>query len=141
MTSALSIFVGCVFMGLSILHVYWMFGGEWGKAAAIPYDGSRPLFTPRTFSTFAVALLLAFASVIIIGLSGGALAVLPEWMYRWGGWSIGLVFLLRSIGEFRWVGFFKKKKGTPFARWDTMLFSPLCLVLAVFIFMILIFEP
>ncbi|MCY9514339.1 DUF3995 domain-containing protein [Paenibacillus apiarius] len=141
MTSVLSTFAGCIFTGLSILHLYWMFGGKWGKAAAIPCNGSRPLFTPSTFSTFIVALLLAAAAVIAFGLSGGMNVILPAWMYRWGGWSIGIVFLLRSIGEFRWVGFFKKKKGTAFARWDSMLFSPLCLLLAISVITVLVFEP
>jgi hypothetical protein len=40
---------------------------------------------------------------------------------------MGLVFLVRAVGEFKLVGFFKRVRGTSFARWDTWLFSPLCL--------------
>jgi hypothetical protein len=33
--------------------------------------------------------------------------------------------------EFRLVGFFKRVRGTAFARWDTAFFSPLCLALSL----------
>jgi hypothetical protein len=44
---------------------------------------------------------------------------------------LGAVFVLRAIGERKLVGFFKRVRGTAFARWDTWLFSPLCLALGV----------
>lgn len=53
----------------------------------------------------------------------------PEWLFLFGGWVLGGIFLLRTIGDLKWVGFFKKQKGTLFATWDTMLNSPLCLLL------------
>ena len=37
----------------------------------------------------------------------------------------------RGIGDFRYVGFFKRVKGSLFATRDTYLYSPLCMVLAV----------
>jgi hypothetical protein len=36
----------------------------------------------------------------------------------------------RAIGEFKYVGFFKRVRGSRFARRDTLLYSPLCLWLA-----------
>lgn len=56
---------------------------------------------------------------------------LPEWMVSTGGWMIALVFFIRTIGDFHWVGICKKKKGTLFAHWDTRLYSPLCLFIAI----------
>ena len=44
---------------------------------------------------------------------------------------LGLVFVLRAIGNLRTFGFFKTVTGTPFADWDTWLYSPLCLLLAL----------
>ena len=38
--------------------------------------------------------------------------------------------LMRAIGDFRYVGFFKRVRGSRFARMDTTLYSPLCLALA-----------
>jgi hypothetical protein len=45
---------------------------------------------------------------------------------RCGVWGLALVFMLRAVGNLRTFGFFKTVTGTPFARWDTWLYSPLC---------------
>ena len=37
----------------------------------------------------------------------------------------------RAIGEFRYVGFFKRVVGSRFATLDTFVYSPLCLALAI----------
>ncbi|MHA7965352.1 DUF3995 domain-containing protein [Paenibacillus sp. CAU 1782] len=66
-------------------------------------------------------------------LLGGAVERLlfPDWLFSFGGWLLGSLFRIRAIGDLKWVGFFKKRKGTLFAKWDTALFSPLCLLLGV----------
>ena len=48
-----------------------------------------------------------------------------------GVWALSLIFLLRAVGNLRSFGFFKTVKGTPFGQWDTWLYSPLCLLLAL----------
>ncbi|WP_423856182.1 DUF3995 domain-containing protein [Acidithiobacillus ferrianus] len=40
------------------------------------------------------------------------------------------------MGDFRLVGFFKTVTGTRFARLDSTVFSPLCLAMAIGIFVI-----
>jgi hypothetical protein len=50
---------------------------------------------------------------------------------RYGSWFIPVVFLLRAVGEFRYVGFFKKIKNTSFAKMDSQYYSPLCLAVGV----------
>ena len=47
-------------------------------------------------------------------------------LVHWAAIAAGVVFLLRAVGEFRYVGFFKRRHGTRFATLDTWLFSPLC---------------
>ena len=50
---------------------------------------------------------------------------------RWTrGAALALGLLARAIGDFGYVGFFKRKGGDPFARLDTRVYSPLCLLLA-----------
>jgi hypothetical protein len=44
---------------------------------------------------------------------------------------LALVFAVRAVGDFRYVGFFKALGDEPFRSWDTWLFSPLCLAIAV----------
>jgi hypothetical protein len=46
-------------------------------------------------------------------------------------WGIPIVFMLRAIGDFKYIGFFKQVKGTGFASLDTLFFSPLCLFIAL----------
>lgn len=120
-----------VLFSLSLLHLYWMFGGGWGYLAAIPTDGNgKRLFTPGPGATFVVAVglglfactNLAFAGWMRIGLSAGAIRLAMT--------MISLIFLVRSIGNFRYVGFFKSFKTSRFARMDTRVYSPLCLALA-----------
>jgi len=41
------------------------------------------------------------------------------------------IFLLRAIGDFNYVGFFKKIKDTNFGKMDSKYYSPLCLVIAI----------
>ena len=57
---------------------------------------------------------------------------LPEWIMKYGSWIIPIIFLLRAIGEFKYVGFFKSVKKTDFGKLDTKFFSPLCLIIGIF---------
>ena len=67
-------------------------------------------------------------------------AFVPSWIFYSGTWVISLLFLLRTIGDFRYVGFFKSVTDTNFARWDTILFSPLCLFIGIVAFLISYYE-
>jgi hypothetical protein len=49
---------------------------------------------------------------------------------------IAALFLLRAIGDFKYVGFFKSVSQTDFARLDSLLFTPLCLLIAIAAFLI-----
>jgi hypothetical protein len=42
-----------------------------------------------------------------------------------------VVFGARVVGDLRWFGLFKRMKGTPFAWWDSWLYTPLFLLLAL----------
>jgi hypothetical protein len=44
---------------------------------------------------------------------------------------LAVLFGGRAIGERRYVGFFKRVRGTTFAWWDTRVFSPLCAALSL----------
>lgn len=122
-----------ILIALSLLHLYWMFGGRWGIAAAIPEVEDKPLFRPPPLVIFLVAASLFTAALLVLGRTDPGMSFLPPWLYRWGTWSLAAVLFLRAIGDFRIAGFFKRVTGTRFAQWDTWLFSPLCLALALMI--------
>jgi hypothetical protein len=56
---------------------------------------------------------------------------LPVRVLSWSCYALALGLVARAVGEFKYVGFFKRVRGSRFARLDTLLYSPLCLLLAV----------
>jgi len=112
---------------LSAIHVYWAFGGKAGTTAVVPIVDGKPLITPSTGPTLVVAMLLAIAACLVIG---SALGWEPDLIFRVGSAGVGVVLLARAIGDRRYSGFLKRVRGTPFARRDTLLYSPLCLLLS-----------
>ena len=86
---------------------------------------------PGLYECFVVALgLLGFGIFSLIKVRI-ILFHLPGWLLKYGLWIIAALFLLRAIGEFKYVGFFKKVNTTKFAKMDTKYYSPLCLFIAI----------
>ncbi len=115
------------------VHVYWAAGGKAGKAAAIPTADGRPVIKPSALSTMTVAVGLC-AMATMVALRTGWLDV-PELprdgsIVKIATWLIAAVFAVRAIGDFRYVGFFKRIRDSRFARLDTFAYSPLCAFLA-----------
>ena len=122
---------------LGALHVYWACGGRFGSAAAVPVregeSGSSPVFVPGKTATLIVAFLLwgvAYALSVQSGLIVDLLGFEPR-IYLYLCAVSGGVFTLRSIGDFRYVGWFKTVRGTRFATMDQLLYTPICLLLAI----------
>lgn len=61
---------------------------------------------------------------------------LPDFIMNSFGWIISGIFFIRAIGDFKYVGFTKKIRDTEFAKLDTLIYSKLCLVIAILGFMI-----
>jgi hypothetical protein len=115
---------------LGLIHVYWTAAGASGRSVALPERDGRPLFQPSRGGTLAVgAGLLAGALTLLTRVGVVRLPVPAAWP-GWGSWMLASLFALRAIGEFRYVGLFKRVTDTPFGRWDTWLFTPLCMVIA-----------
>jgi hypothetical protein len=119
-----------ILLVLAGLHVYWAAGGAWGAGAAVPAREGRPLFRPTRAGTVAVAVLLLLGAATLSGRLGLFGRQEPSWLFGAGAWVLAGVFLARSVGDFRWIGFFKRHGGTRFAVLDSVLYSPLCLGLA-----------
>lgn len=120
-----------VFAGLSLVHIYWLFGGRGGRLAAIPEIDGKPVFQPSALVMLMVAIGLALCAVVIAGTAGMLALPLPQTVLAWLARALAVVLLLRAIGDFRLVGFFKRSHNSRFARLDTAVYSPLCLVLAI----------
>lgn len=116
-----------VALGAAALHVYWAFGGRWGKAAAIPTkaDG-EPAFRPGPLLTAAVA----GALLVLAGLQGWVASGAAPNVARALTWCAVAVLALRAVGDGKSVGFTKSSHATAFERSDDQLFTPLVVLLA-----------
>lgn len=133
MTTIISIILFLIFLFLSSIHIYWGFGGRWGKDAIIPTknDNNTKVMMPGLLPTFIVAFGLLGFGLFILVKSGLINFNFPMWLDNYGLWIIASVFILRVIGEFNYVGFFKKIKHTKFGQHDTKFYSPLCLTIGI----------
>ncbi|MEC4113793.1 DUF3995 domain-containing protein [Myroides pelagicus] len=111
-----------IFLFLSGIHIYWAFGGRWGVEAVLPSKDGVKKLTPSPVGTLVVASGLAFFS--------GVSAIELE-SYQWMYLVVGIVFGLRVIGDFRYVGLFRRVKDSVFAEKDTVIFIPLCVYLSL----------
>jgi Protein of unknown function (DUF3995) len=136
MLTVLAIVLIATFAFLAAVHVYWAFGGRFAKVAAIPELRGSPSFVPGRITTLLVACCL-FACAALIGAATGFIdAPVPAIVIQWGCFGLALLLLLRAIGDFRLVGFFKTVRGSRFAWLDSALYSPLCVALAVGVFLV-----
>ena len=136
----ISISVSLIFFFLSLLHFYWVCGGEAWSQKAIPEINGKPAFIPSKFITVIVALALAACGLAALALGFSPQLHITLLQYAiYIGWILAGIFFIRAIGDFNLVGFFKKIKGSEFAKYDTFLYSPLCLALS-FVFSTLAYN-
>ena len=132
----LSLILILLFAALSVIHVYWLIRGPRSMPAVIPTRDGKPAFIPSRLATFLVATGLLCCAGLVAALSGWIRIQVPPGQLTLLGDAIAGAFLLRAIGDFRLLGFFKRVRGTKFALLDTVLYSPLCLGIAAGVFWI-----
>jgi hypothetical protein len=128
----LSILLSLILICLGIIHFNWVIGGKYGFSESLPTkeNGERVLNPKKIDSAIVGIGLIAFGLFYTLQLDLINYN-LPEWTLKYVGWIIPAIFILRSIGEFKYIGFFKRIKQTDFGKLDTKFFSPLCLVIGV----------
>ena len=108
---------------LCALHLYWGFGGRWSQDKVVPTRDGLPVVKITAVSCLSAAwIFFLLAAVPVVSMKPG----LRKWLLI----GMAVIFFGRAIGEFRYLGFFKSVRGTPFAFWDTRLYSPLNLLAA-----------
>ncbi|MBZ9669830.1 DUF3995 domain-containing protein [Mesorhizobium sp. ES1-3] len=131
----LAFILSFVLLLITALHVYWGIGGIWpGRDAAscahavVGFRGVDEMPTP--FASFAVAACLGLATLWPLALIGFFASPFPKEGLAATSMLIGLVFLGRGIAGFtpRWRRLAPQQ---PFARLDTILYSPLCLLIGL----------
>ena len=129
--TAAGVALATVFGLLALLHVAWAFGLLSTGGGAIPQVQGKPAFVPGRAATLAVAAALLAAALVSLAQAGLILTDWPRWIPRAGAIGLGCIMVLRAIGDFRLIGFFKSVRGTEFATLDSWAYSPLCLALGV----------
>ena len=119
------------FFLLGLWHFYMAFAPSSGKAGAVPTVEGKPLFVPSTGATVAVGVVLLLFAGLVAATSGIVSLGLPRPLLSWLSYGLALGLLARALGEFKYVGFFKRIRGSRFARLDTYVYSPACLLLSI----------
>jgi hypothetical protein len=95
----------------------------------VPSVNGEPVFTPGPIGTFLVAIVLfGFAGVSLALGFPGKVPVHYLSFIKIAGIVIGIILLVRAVGDFKYAGFFKRIKGSNFAKYDYWLYSPFCLI-------------
>lgn len=129
MRSALAIAVCVAFTALSLWHLHMALKGR-GSSFAVPSLDGKPLFVPSRAATLGVAVILTlFAALVAATARLVPVGVSPA-VLSWMSYILALGLLLRAVGDFRYVGFFKRVRGSKFATLDTFMYAPLCVLLA-----------
>ncbi|WP_431167713.1 DUF3995 domain-containing protein [Tenacibaculum halocynthiae] len=117
---------------LGSFHIYWLLGGTWGVKKVIPTKNNQlnSVAIPKFATVIVAAVLILFGFVYLVKTELINIE-LPNIVIEYGYWFIPCIFIIRAIGEFNYVGFFKKIKGTEFAKADSKIFSPLCLGIGI----------
>ena len=125
----LSILVSIIMGITAIIHFYWSFGGQYGlKSSGPTLEGVDNFIPPRPL-IFIVACLLVGLAILPMQLIW-PLALFEHYIV-YAGYFVSFIFIVRGIGDFKYVGVFKKVYNSNFARLDTKYFSPLIIFLGV----------
>jgi hypothetical protein len=139
-TQLIAVLIGAFLTAGAAFHFYWGFDGQYGRRVAVPqHPDGTPLFVPSAAATLGVALGL---TLIVAALAAYALRLdlpLPRSALRIAMAALAVVFLARGLSWHPYAGLFKRVRTTDFARNDTWIYSPGC-VLAGFGFLLLAWE-
>jgi hypothetical protein len=124
-------FLISAFLLISAFHLFWGIKGISPHSVFIPSADNKHLFSPSKLSCFLIGLIFLIGAMHILMLEGIIPPLFSQSTMMILNRIISAVFLLRAIGEFRYIGFFKKIRGTRFAKYDDRFFSPLCMAIAL----------
>jgi hypothetical protein len=122
--------------GLAALHAHWALGGFWpghdAESLARTVVGGPPgMRGPGPGATWGVVLVLLGAAATSLGAAGVVWLPAPAALVR-GAAQLGVaVLVLRGLEGFVDVRLRPATVGSPFARLNVLIYSPLCLVLAL----------
>ncbi|WP_292936979.1 DUF3995 domain-containing protein [Noviherbaspirillum sp.] len=130
MHTALAVVVCVIFIGLALWHFRMAFAPTVAESGAVPTVEGKPLFVPSRRATITVGFALLLAAALVAITDGLVPVAVPKVVPASLSYALALGLLGRAVGEFKYLGFFKRVRGTRFAKLDTLVYSPLCLLLS-----------
>ena len=131
MRTPLAFFLVLCFLSLSAFHVYWALGGLYGKPATFARADGKHVFAPSALATLLVGIGLAGCAALSAATAGLIPSPLSGHAHGSLSFALAAALMLRAIGDFKLVGFFKPAADDSFARLDKLVYSPICFALAV----------
>jgi len=116
---------------IAAIHAYWTVGGKRWLTAAIPVEDGRPAFLPTPAATFTISFGALLAAMVIPGSAGMYTDPQPEALYQWTPWVLAVIFGLRAMGDFRYMGLFRRIGQSRFATWDANFYTPFSIIMCL----------
>jgi predicted permease len=129
-----------ILAALTIMYVYWFLGGKNSIQYFFPSNSSlrRSKVKPKKWKLFITAIVLAAMTWLNIEQIQYFIfdPVRHQEVFLWGNRCISIIFLLRAFGNFTYIGFTKTFTDSTYAKLDTYVYSPACVLVAVSAYMI-----
>jgi hypothetical protein len=121
-----------VLLTLTILHLFWLFGGKTGLKYAFPHNSKhrKKIYKPPFLVLFILTLLLGGMTMMCFAQLDVIDNLIDQKIVMWGNIISAILLMTRGVGNFKYLGLTKSFTGTDFSKLDTYLYSPLCLLMA-----------
>jgi hypothetical protein len=136
----IAILAAAILFSISVLHFYWAFGGHWPGTDAnslaqtvVGGAGNTPM--PSSLACTVVAVGLLMAAWITLAAQDIAPPVFSGAVNRVAAFALATALGLRGAGGFLETRLRPEIQGSPYARLNVRLYSPLCLMLAGLVFL------
>lgn len=131
-----AILAATTYLVLAGLHAYWACGGLWpgtdrDSLNRLVVGGPQGMRGPGPIATWVVVAVLVGAASTVLGGAGVVESPIPRAWLRSAALAGAVVLLLRGLGGFFDTALRPATRGSPFARLNVRLYSPLCLILAL----------
>lgn len=136
MTTAVAAACIAILALAAAFHFYWGLGGRTGSGVSLPHreDGSAVVVKNSAAGAIVVGLALVAVALLVLALISAFPVPVPRSWLRIGAALLAIIFVARAVSWSRYVGMFKRVRHTRFARYDTWLYNPLCLLLGAGLF-------
>lgn len=136
MSAAAGSIAAMAFLVIAALHAYWALGGFWPgrdeeSLARLVVGGPPGMRFPGRPATWAVVAVLAGGAAVVLAAADILPVPAPRGLVRGAALLGAAMLLLRAVEGVFDVRLRPDTAGTPFARLNLILYSPLCFVLAL----------